>query len=105
MSARRRIRRIGVVRTATVLALVYAVGGAMILIPSALVALLVLPDAQPGAFGSLQFLGSALLSPLLYAFLGWPVTALVLIAYNVVARWLGGIEYEVEEEPVGGGPA
>lgn len=105
MRARRRIRRIGVVRTATVLALVYAVGGALILIPSALVALLLVPEAQPGAFGSAGFLGSALVSPLLYAFLGWPVTALVLIAYNVVARWLGGIEYEVDEEPMAGEPA
>ncbi len=85
-------------RTATVLALVYAVAGALILVPAALLGLLVVGDAPPGTFGSPAYVQSALLSPLLYAFLGWPVTALVLIAYNLVARVLGGIEYHVEEE-------
>ncbi len=78
------------------MALVYALAGALILLPSALIGLLVIPDAAAGAFGSVAFLQSAVVSPLLYAFLGWPVTALVLIAYNIVARWLGGIEYHAE---------
>ena len=80
------------------LALVYAVAGALILIPSAVIGLLVVPSRQPGAFGSAEFLQGALVSPLLYAFVGWPLTALVLIAYNLVARLLGGIEYETEGE-------
>ncbi len=95
---RRRIRRIGVVRTATVLALVYAVAGALVVVPSALIGLLVIGDAQPGSFGSPAYVQAALLSPLLYAFLGWPVTALVVIAYNLVARVLGGIEYYAEDD-------
>lgn len=87
------------------LAVVYAVGGALLLIPSAVLGYLFIPDAPAGAFGSAAFVGSALVAPLLYAFLGWPLTALVLIAYNVVARWLGGIEYEVDEETAGEGAA
>ena len=107
MPTRRRLRHIGVLRTATVLSLVYGAVGAVILIPTALVGLLFLPDARPGAVGSASFVQSAVFSPVLYAFVGWPVTALVVIAYNVVARWVGGIEYYVDEEtdPLGGDEA
>ena len=93
---RRRITRFSVVRTASVMSLVYALAGALVLLPSALIGVVVIPEAPAGAFGSLEFLRAAVLSPMLYAFIGWPVTALVLIAYNIAARWLGGIEYETQ---------
>ena len=103
MTARRRIRRIGVLRTASVLALVYGAVGAVLLIPAALIGFILVADAQPGDVGSLEFVQTALFSPLMYAFIGWPVSALVLISYNVIARWLGGFEYYVDEisEPIG----
>ena len=76
----------------------YAAVGAAVLIPSALLGLLIVSEPRPGAVGSLEFVQSALLAPLFYAFLGWPATALVCIVYNLIARLLGGVEYFVEED-------
>lgn len=94
----RRIRRIGILRTATVLAVVYVVASAVLLVPAALAGLVVIGDAPPGSLGSVEALLGAVIAPLFYGFVGWPITAFVCLVYNAVSRFLGGIEVEVEVE-------
>ncbi len=92
-----RIRRFGVVRTATVVAVAYAIVFAIIAIPLALLAL----AAPRGAFGAavavLPFFLFVLL--VVYPLLIWVFTALACLVYNLAARLVGGIEVDVERRP------
>jgi hypothetical protein len=97
-----RLRRIGVLRTATVAAVLYAIGT---LIFFAFIALLVLiggsniPNLPGGvgsaALGGIGVLFVGLIVALLYAVFGWIITAIFCLLYNLVARITGGIEMEL----------
>lgn len=89
-----RIRRFGVVRTATVVAVLYMIMIAIFFVPAAVIVLAVgRGDSAGGALGVL-FVG--LLAAVLYAVLGWVFTAIACALYNVAAGWVGGIEVQVE---------
>jgi hypothetical protein len=116
-----RLRRFGVVRTATVVALMYALLVGIILIPILLLvgavglqtdvgtggpAVVGEPGSDlgagttgPGALGLAGLLVVGLLAALLYGIVGWVVTAIVCLIYNLVARWTGGIEVQVVQAP------
>jgi hypothetical protein len=116
-----RLRRFGVVRTATVVGLMYAVLVGIILIPILLVvgavgvqtevgtggpAVIGEPGsdlgggtAGPGALGIAGLLLLGLLAALIYGIVGWVFTAIVCLIYNLVARWTGGIEVQVVQAP------
>jgi hypothetical protein len=91
-----RIRRFGVIRTATVAAVMYLVVSAIFLIPIALVLLAVPPSTDQfgrtvsGAQTAIVFV----ILPLFYAAFGWIFTAIMCLVYNLAARWTGGIEFE-----------
>lgn len=98
-----RIRRFGVVRTATVAALCYLVAFGLLFAIVMVIALAVgsgtMSEVQTGAL-----IGGAVAAILIYALFGWVFTAVACLVYNFVARWAGGIEVEVER--IGqGGPA
>ena len=95
-----RIRRFGVVRTATVAALCYLVAFGLLFGIVVVIALAVGPGAMSGAL-----IGGAVAAVLIYALFGWIFTAVACLVYNFVARWAGGIEVEVERIGPGGGPA
>jgi hypothetical protein len=116
-----RLRRFGVVRTATVVGLMYAVLVAVILIPILLVvgavglqtdlgtggpAVIGEPGSDPGggaagagAAGIAGLLLIGLLAALFYGIIGWVFTAIACLTYNLVARWTGGIEVQVVQAP------
>lgn len=90
-----RIRRFGVMKTATVVAVMYMVIVAVFAIPIALLALLVAPSQGSGAAG-VGAVAFALVAILAYGVFGWVFTAIAVAIYNLAARWVGGIEVEIE---------
>ena len=112
-----RIRRFGIIRTATVAAMMYAV---IILVSTLLIALpfVLLASAAGRDSGmSAGILGGGIVGVLLlgllgavvYAVIGWVMTAIACAIYNLVAGWVGGIEVQLESTvapvaPQWGGP-
>jgi len=99
-----RIRRFGIVRTATVAAVMYAVA---VIVVTLLVGLPFALLAGFGAHGNgaavavlgggaVGLLLAGLLGALAYAVMGWIVTAVACALYNVAAGWVGGIEVQLE---------
>jgi hypothetical protein len=105
-----RIQRFGVIRTATVVAVLYALIVAIIIVPFIIIAGLLGASAADGS-GILAGVGLAvavvigLLVAAFYAAIGWIFTALACLLYNLAARWVGGIEVAVEAVPVTSPPA
>jgi hypothetical protein len=112
-----RIRRFGVIKTATVAALMYAV---IILVSTLLIglpiALLAGASVRGAGFGAGILAGGVvgvllfgLLGAVIYAVIGWVMTAIACAVYNLVAGWVGGIEVQLESvaapvTPQWGGP-
>jgi len=90
-----RIRRFGVMKTATVAAVMYMVVVAIFVVPFALlVAIAGTGDGLQGGLGGALVLGVVAIFG--YGLLGWVFTALACLIYNLVAGWVGGIEVQVE---------
>jgi hypothetical protein len=94
---KRRIKRFAPLQLGKMLAVLYGILG-LIFIPlflsvSALATQLP-PEQRVGmmAFG----MGFALLMPVIYAVMGFVFGVLGAWVYNVIAKWIGGIEVEVE---------
>lgn len=110
-----RIRRFGVVRTANLAAALYFLVTLIFFVPFIVIGFLAMPagspsGAMPGTAGfDFRPLGIALaiIVPLLYALFGWIATALACLMYNLVARFTGGIEFELTQPapPAGSAPA
>ena len=92
-----RVSRFGVIKTATVVAVMYMLIVAVFVVPFLLFAL-VLGSATgyggTGGFAGILVFG--LLAIFGYGALGWVFTAIGAAIYNLAARWVGGIEVEIE---------
>lgn len=84
-----RIRRFGIAQTAKVLGALYGLLG-LVFVPFVLIGAMFAPDSM--GFG----LGFAIMFPLMYAAIGFIMTAIGCALYNLVAGWVGGIEVELE---------
>ncbi len=92
-----RIRRFGIMKSATVVAVMYMLIVAIFVVPIALIALFVAPSQGLSAgAGVVGILTVGVVAILGYGLLGWVFTALALALYNVAAGWVGGIEVQVE---------
>lgn len=101
-----RIRRFGVVQTATTFALVSAV---FVLIAFLILGLFVLvfgagfSDAIPGntvgfmAQGVVGLMVGGVIAAVLYAIIGFIGAAIGCAVYNLVAGWTGGIELQIDQ--------
>ncbi len=105
-----RIRRFGVIKTANVVAFLYAVIVTIIVVPLAVIVALVAPGSSGvGNAGAVAVLFVGLLGVVLYALLGWVFTAIACLLYNFAAGMIGGIEVQLEAvqpptpKPVWGG--
>ena len=88
------IRRFGVIRTSTVVAVMYVIVIAVFALPIAVgVALFGRGDTAGGAAGVLAL---GLVAAVLYGVFGWVFTAIGCALYNFAAGWVGGIEVQVE---------
>jgi hypothetical protein len=101
------IARFDVMRTANIVAALYAVIvlviGFLFAVPFALVALVAGRDAGPGVAvgGVIGVLVLLVVAVVFYAGIGWVMTALLCVLYNALAGRIGGIRVEVQPD----GPA
>ncbi|HUF30853.1 MAG TPA: DUF3566 domain-containing protein [Gemmatimonadaceae bacterium] len=91
------IRRFGIGQTAKVVGALYGFMG-LIFVPFFLIGAAMAPDEM--GFG----MGLAILFPILYAVIGFIFTAIACAIYNFVARFVGGIEVEMEAPALGTHP-
>lgn len=97
LTNKRRIKRIAPLQLGKMLAILYGIMG-LLFVPFFLIMSAMathLPPSQRGgmmAFGA----GFAIAAPLFYAAMGFVFGVLGALIYNVVAKWVGGIEVEVE---------
>jgi hypothetical protein len=89
-----RLKSVGVMSVAKIAALMYG-GLALILVPLFLLVAVVMsffPQGTPDQPSAITFVAFAVVSPFLYAGMGFIVGAITGFAYNIVARWVGGLE-------------
>ena len=92
-----RIRRFGIMKTATVVAVMYMLIVAVFVVPFVLIALVVTPSDGSGALGGVAgILVGGFAAIFIYGFFGWVFTAIAAAVYNLAAGWVGGIEVQVE---------
>ncbi len=90
----RELKRLAVVQTGRILAVIYAVIGAVMIVLALLCILVgMLVGAKAVAVAMLPMAAMALLYPLL-GFAGGVVAAAL---YNLAARWVGGLRFTVDE--------
>jgi hypothetical protein len=89
------IRRFSVVKTATVVAVMYIVIVAIFVIPFGILAV-AFGGRDTGASAGLGFLVFGLIAAVVYGVIGWIFTAIACAIYNLVAGWVGGIEVQVD---------
>ena len=61
-----------------------------------LVGLTTMPEDEPAAIGMLFGIGALLWAPILYGVLGFLMSLVGAALYNLLARWVGGIELQLE---------
>ena len=88
-----RISRFGVVKTATMVALIYVIVIAIFFVPAAIIVLALGRSTGVAAGGVL--IGGVLIA-VVYAAFGWIFTAISCAIYNLAARWIGGIEVQLQ---------
>ncbi|MCX6953093.1 MAG: hypothetical protein NTV51_13145, partial [Verrucomicrobia bacterium] len=93
----RRVKRIAPFQLGKMAACLYGAMG-LLFVPFFLLMTLAsakMPAAQSGMFAAMG-VGFALCAPVLYAVMGFIGGVLSAAIYNLVAKWIGGIEVEVE---------
>lgn len=94
----KRIKRIGPLQLGKMLAVLYGCMG-LLFLPVFLIMSLVASQAPggPEKFGIMAMgVGMAICMPIFYAVIGFVFGIIGAFIYNVVAKWIGGIEVEVE---------
>lgn len=99
-----RIRRFGVLKTATVAAAMYfvvVIVFGVLLAPFFAIATVSMPaNVRPPGFdpgmGLVGLILFVLLAAMAYAIVGWIVTAIACLLYNLVAGFVGGVEVQLE---------
>jgi hypothetical protein len=94
-----RIRRFGVVRTANLAAVVYLLVTLLFVLPFVLILAAAGPMEFTDQLGRTASVDVSpvwlLLVPLVYAVLGWIITALFCLIYNLAAAITGGVEIQL----------
>ena len=90
------IRRFGVVRTATIVAVMYLIVTAVIVVPIAIVGGIAAAASGEGMQIVMGIVVTGLILGAVYGAVGWVFTALACLLYNVAAGWVGGIELQLE---------
>lgn len=94
-----RIRRFGIMRTANVAAIAYLLVTLIILLPFVIILAAAGPMEFTDSLGRTASVEMSplwlLLLPLLYAVIGWIVTALFCLVYNLAAAITGGAEIQL----------
>ncbi len=97
LATKRRIKRIEPLQLGKIFAVLYGALG-LLFIPIFLVAGIAtsqIPEAQRGGL-LIMSAGFGLFAPVVYAVMGFVFGVVGAFIYNLVAKWIGGIEVEVE---------
>lgn len=94
-----RIKSFGVLQTAKLAAILYFISSAIFVIPIMLISFIAgsssgIPGSGFGAMFSGVFL---IIMPILYGIFGFIFVAIGCLLYNVIAKFVGGIEIELEK--------
>jgi hypothetical protein len=94
------VKSLGVLSVAKIMGLIYGCMG-LIFAPLFLLVGLIgsLAGAQKSPFAGIFGMVLAIMMPVLYGVLGFIAGAIGALLYNVFARWVGGVEVEVELRP------
>ena len=97
LSTTRKIKRIAPLQLGKMLAILYGIMG-LLFLPFFLVMSAIGSHMPASQRTGMIFVGAgfAVFMPILYAIMGFVFGALGALIYNVVAKWIGGIEVEVE---------
>ena len=92
------IKSFGVLQTAKFAAVMYFILTAIFMIPFALIVLVAgsAIGGEGGFFGGLFGGVFMIFMPIVYGVLGFVFVAIVCLLYNVIAKFVGGIEIELE---------
>ena len=107
-----RIRRFGIIRTANMVAALYAFIALIFFGFIAVFALLGFAIGAGNNTSPASTFGTGIVGILLfglvviafYAIIGWIFTAIACAIYNLIAGWVGGVEIQLESPPGGGYP-
>lgn len=96
------VKSVGVMSFAKIMGLVYGCLG-LIVVPFFLIAGLAgsfaSPDKSAFPFAGAIGVAFAILAPLIYGGMGFVFGAIGALIYNLVAKWIGGLELELEVRP------
>ncbi|WP_420583232.1 hypothetical protein [Reichenbachiella sp.] len=89
-----RVKKFGVLQTAKVAAIIYAIVSFVVFLPFALIGTMFTDEFFPefSEFGPVALL----FIPLMYGLIGFIFTAIGCVVYNLIASFTGGIEIEME---------
>ena len=90
------IRRFSVMKTATVVAVMYVFIVAIFIVPFGILAI-AFGRGDSGAGAGVSVLVFGLIAAVLYGVVGWVITAIACAVYNLAAGWVGGIEVQVDQ--------
>lgn len=96
VSSKRTLKRIGPLQLGKMLGLLYGIMGLLFLPVFLLTAFLAPPAPNGGALPVFFGIGFAIAAPFFYAAMGFITGAFGALLYNFLAKWIGGIEVEVE---------
>jgi hypothetical protein len=95
---RKRLKKISVFQTSKVAAVLYGLLG-LVFAPIFLVVGMFAPGSgdEAGLLGLGAGVAGAVLVPIFYAVFGFIGTAIACVLYNIIAGFIGGIEFELED--------
>ena len=93
----KRLKRIDPLKAGAVLGVLYALLS-FIMVPFFMLAGAMAATAQGAPFAALFGVGAIFL-PIIYGVMGYLSGLLIAVAYNLAARWTGGIEFTFEDVP------
>ena len=92
-----RIRSIGIMSLARISGVIYGCLGLLVIPFFGVAGLISLAAGEKEtAVGGAMFLLFAILAPFLYGFIGFLAGALTAWIYNLAAKWIGGIEIDLQ---------
>jgi len=98
LSVKRTLKRIAPLQAGKILGIVYGAMG-LLFMPFILLLSVIashLPHGQEAPLPFIFGLGFAIMAPVFYGVMGFLVGVIGAAIYNLVARWVGGLEVEVE---------
>jgi hypothetical protein len=90
-----KIKSVGVLSSAKMSCVIYGCLG-LLIIPFALILGLASVARGAGAIGGIGVLAFAIMAPVFYAGMGFVMGAITALIYNPAAKWMGGIEIQLE---------